>query len=119
MFSGSKLLHSRLKKRWLRILTRGTRTLVITATVLSSVSPEAATLDAGQSVSQRVEEARKLIRENSAQLDGAAPQPDESAWMRWGNLNHPRWNNWPNWHNWPNWPNWPNWSNFGRPVRRF
>ena len=119
MFSGSKLLHSRVKKRWLRILARGTGTLAIAATVLGSVSPEAATLDAGQSVSQRVEEARKLIREHSAQLDGAAPQPDEFAWMRWGNLNHPRWNNWPNWHNWPNWPNWPNWSNFGRPIRRF
>jgi hypothetical protein len=115
VFSGSKLPHSRVKKKWLRILTRGTGTLVIAVTVLSSVSPEAATLDAEQSVSQRVEQARKWFREYSAQRD-SAPQPDEFAWMRWGNLNNPRWNNWPNWHNWPNWPNWPNW---GRRPRRF
>jgi hypothetical protein len=99
--------HSRVKKTWLRILKNGTGGLIIAAAVVSAASAKAEVPDARATVSQRVEHAREWMQQRPA-LDPATQQPDEFAWIRWGNLLHPMWNNWPNWHNWNNWPNWPN-----------
>ena len=107
MSIGSDRPHSRVKKRWLRILQKGAGSFVIAAAMVSGPSAKAATPDATATVSQRVEHAREWMQQRPP-ADSAAPQPDEFAWIRWGNLYHPGWNNWPNWHNWHNWPNWPN-----------
>lgn|GEM_PF-2085655 len=108
MSNASDRPHSRVKQTWLRTLQKGTESLIIAAAMLSAPSAKAATPDARATVSQRVEHAREWIQQRPPALDSAAPQPDEFAWIRWGNLLHPMWNNWPNWHNWHNWPNWPN-----------
>jgi hypothetical protein len=104
--TGSERPHSRLKQTWLRILTKGTGTLVVAAAAMvGAASAEAAPVDACSTVSQRIEQAREWMQQGSPALDSPAQQPDEFAWRRWGNRFHPRWNNWPNWGNWPNWPN--------------
>jgi hypothetical protein len=96
------------KRKWLRILQTGVGSVVIAAAIVSAPSAKAATADPQASLSQRVERARQWMNQSSAELDSVTPQADEQAWIRWGNLLHPLWNNWPNWHNWHNWPNWPN-----------
>jgi hypothetical protein len=108
MSTSSDRPHSRVKHRWLRILQKGAGGLVVAAAIVSAASAKAATPDPSASVSERVEHAREWMQHRSPALDSVAPQPDELAWIRWGNLLHPMWNNWPNWHNWHNWPNWPN-----------
>ena len=112
MSSTSKPVHSRVKTTWRRILQKGAGSVVIAAAIVSAPSVKAAVLDSGASLSQRVAQAREWMRQSSTAIDSAAPQSDEQAWIRWGNLLHPLWNNWPNWHNWHNWPNWPNWPNY-------
>jgi hypothetical protein len=100
--------HARVKQKWLRILQKGAGSFVLAAAMVSAPSAQAVTSDAQGSVSQRVEHARERMQQGPPALDSAGPQTDELAWIRWGNLPMPIWNNWPNWHNWHNWPNWPN-----------
>jgi hypothetical protein len=110
--SVSNPAHSRVKKTWRRILQKGAGSVVIAAAIVSAPSVKAALLDSGASLSQRVAQAREWMKQSPAAVDSAPAQSDEQAWIRWGNLLHPLWNNWPNWHNWHNWPNWPNWPNY-------
>lgn len=100
--------HSRVKRNWLRILRTGVGSVVIATAMVSAPSSKAATPEPGTSLSQRVERAREWMNQALPALDSTTPRGDEQAWIRWGNLLHPLWNNWPNWHNWNNWPNWPN-----------
>jgi hypothetical protein len=100
--------HSRVKKSWLRILQKSAGSVVVAAAMVSAAPVKALTPDTGTSLSQRVAQAREWLKQSPTALDAAPAQTDEQAWIRWGNLLHPLWNNWPNWHNWHNWPNWPN-----------
>ena len=100
--------HSRVKQKWLRILQKGTGSLIVAAAMVSAPPAKAATPNAPTTVLERVEHAREWMQQVPPSPDSTAQSPDELAWIRWGNLIQPMWNNWPNWHNWHNWPNWPN-----------
>jgi len=81
----------------------------VAAAIVSAPTADAVTAGARTSVSERAALARAWMEQRlPAQGGSPSQQPDELAWIRWGNLIHPGWNNWPNWHNWNNWPNWPN-----------
>jgi len=75
--------------------------------MMSTPSANATVAGEPASVSQRVAQAREWMQQVPGSPSAGQPL-DEFAWIRWGNLPMPMWNNWPNWHNWHNWPNWPN-----------